>query len=499
MSDNDAQTARILRTIATVLGDGRLAALVTDPNLRVDLNMSVKLLDVLSRRASAQAVDVPSHERELNALAQEACELLGISVPLATTGTRLWSAGPMLVGHKSERDRLDDSIYARLSSELASDTDPARRAAARRIFSRFLEIEDAHASRLDPEHGARSFAPDRYTPPTATTPTSRVDAQRLTAYLRHRFPNAGLISASDVRPLVGGFSKDTILFHIDGDAPVAGPAVMRKDVPVHGLRVTAVDEFVLLQRCYHLGVPVPEPLWSESDPTWFDGAFIVVREVTGSNETAWSGDPDSCVRFADQLAHAMARIHAITAADLGVSDQVPTTAMEAELRHIAWIHQLYRTSVDILNPRIEAAFGWLFANVPYAEEAEPSLVHSGLGFHNLMMTDGNLIAILDWEVAHLGDPAGDLAYARQFIERIMPWGRFLACYRRHGGGEYTAEQDRYYAVWRNLRNACSATASIARYLGSDYESVKLPFTGLVNAPNFEMQALRSIAAALQAT
>jgi len=121
-----------------------------------------------------------------------------------------------------------------------------------------------------------------------------------------------------------------------------------------------------------------------------------------------------------------------------------------------------------------------------------SLVHCGLGFHNLLTENGNLNAVLDWEFTHFGDPGDDLGYIHQFIERVLPWSEFLAMYRAQGGARYTDEQDRFYAVWRSLRNACACMDSYKFYVDDNMPSVKLGTIGLIYGPRFELSGLREV-------
>jgi aminoglycoside phosphotransferase (APT) family kinase protein len=67
---------------------------------------------------------------------------------------------------------------------------------------------------------------------------------------------------------------------------------------------------------------------------------------------------------------------------------------------------------------LSCAFIWLKNHVP-ADSTSPVLVHSDVGFHNILTLDGKITALLDWEFTHLGDPSEDIAYGRQFVEPLM--------------------------------------------------------------------------------
>lgn len=77
-------------------------------------------------------------------------------------------------------------------------------------------------------------------------------------------------------------------------------------------------------------------------------------------------------------------------------------------------------------------FAWLRENIP-AAPPRASLIHGDAALSNFLIEDGRVTAILDWELAHIGDPAEELAYLRPSIEPILPWQEFLDHYERAGG------------------------------------------------------------------
>jgi thiamine kinase-like enzyme len=88
-------------------------------------------------------------------------------------------------------------------------------------------------------------------------------------------------------------------------------------------------------------------------------------------------------------------------------------------------------------------FTWLLANVP-VNPAKPVLVHGDFSPHNCMWLEDRLTAVIDWEGAHFGDPAEDLAYIRPHIKGRMDWGQFLAHYRACGGRPVSEADLDYY-------------------------------------------------------
>jgi aminoglycoside phosphotransferase (APT) family kinase protein len=79
------------------------------------------------------------------------------------------------------------------------------------------------------------------------------------------------------------------------------------------------------------------------------------------------------------------------------------------------------------------------------------MLHNDLGCHNFLIDDEELIAILDWEVAHLGNPAADLGYSRGWIEKMTTWDRFLDRYYAAGGFRVTDLTRNFYSIWCSIR------------------------------------------------
>ncbi|HKQ81452.1 MAG TPA: phosphotransferase family protein [Steroidobacteraceae bacterium] len=364
------------------------------------------------------------------------------------------------------------------------------------VFERFLEAEEAAVAAHDPGATAgvaENYKGGRTVLKSADAGEPLVTAATLTRYLKTRFPEVRDVHATDVRVLPGGFGKDTILFTIVGMVPCAGPVVIRKDLPVVPLGVSAVDEFPLLVALFRAGIPVPEPLWAEPDAVPLGSPFIVVRWMPGTVDVnSWVGDSAAVRRFANELARVMAQLHRIGPEDLGFPQLAGLTAAEGTRKVVLDMLALCNRDESLSNSRLELIFAWLLGRIPSAGGRSARLVHGDIGFHNLLIQDGRVTAVLDWEYAHFGDPGEDVAYCRPFVESVMPWPEFLQMYEAHGGVPYTDEQDRFYSVWRNARNAAGCVGGMRSFLAAPVGSIKLATAGIIFGPRFELEALRAI-------
>lgn len=268
-----------------------------------------------------------------------------------------------------------------------------------------------------------------------------------TAYLRQRFPDNATLTAQKVTTVPGGRSKGTILVDLIGDQ---GPQaiVVRRDFEASVTGTSVGYEYPIVCAAWEHGIPVPQPLWLENDTQAIGGRFIAFARVPGkAMGTLFSSDASPA--FLREFAGALAKVHTLDIDQTGLAHQLnlgneahPVRAMVQQFR------QRYRQSVPP-TPLMDAAFTWLDLQMDSLGQSR-CLVHGDAGLHNTMGDGDRLTALLDWELAHAGDPAEDLAYCKYLVERLMPWSEFMAAYRDHGGPAVSEERLRFFTVWRTL-------------------------------------------------
>lgn len=218
-----------------------------------------------------------------------------------------------------------------------------------------------------------------------------------------------------LRQLSGGASRETWQFAI-GERSLILQRQRSGDV-----RDMSVEVAVL--RASHAGgVPVPEVIAASSDVSELGAAYMVLSHVEGETiaRKILRDDTfaDARPKLAGDCAVALARLHSIDPASL---PQLPTTDQV----------QQYRTTLDTLgypHPAFELAFRWLEANRP--PTGPVAIVHGDFRLGNLMVGPEGLRAVLDWELAHIGDPLEDLGWLC-----VKAW-RFGSSKPVAGVGEY---------------------------------------------------------------
>ncbi|MCU1460049.1 MAG: putative kinase, aminoglycoside phosphotransferase family [Acidimicrobiales bacterium] len=203
------------------------------------------------------------------------------------------------------------------------------------------------------------------------------------------------------RRLSGGASRETWSF----DAVLAGgglvPLVFRREIARGVEPFRQSDEGALLRAAAKAGVPVPAVVL---DGELAGRPFLVMARVAG--ETI----PRRILRD-DGFAGARAELAAQCGAALAAIHTIPLDAVPALTREDPL--PFWRAMLDGLgrpHPAFELAFTWLGARQPASVGDRTTVVHGDFRNGNLIVGPEGLRAVIDWELAHLGDPMEDLGW-----------------------------------------------------------------------------------------
>jgi aminoglycoside phosphotransferase (APT) family kinase protein len=181
----------------------------------------------------------------------------------------------------------------------------------------------------------------------------------------------------------------------------------------------AVDrEYRLLSALHPLEFPVPRPLALCDDPDVIGAIFYVMEMARGrpyADGALPDFDPGSRRRMYEQLVDTLAELHTIdpVAADLADFGK-PGNYFERQVAR--WTRQYRDSQTDYL-PEMERLIAFLPATLP--EQSRTSIVHGDYRIDNVVFDgDGTLTAVLDWELATLGDPLADFSYLA--MQWVMP-------------------------------------------------------------------------------
>lgn len=290
----------------------------------------------------------------------------------------------------------------------------------------------------------------------------RITRETMTEYIRHNIPNAENVEVVNVKILPGGRSKYTIFISIRGSKELPEELVMRQDTGKAGIPTSVVDEFPILESAYAAGLPVAKPYYLEANKTALGGPFMLVGKLNGQAPGDYFSFPGGSRKLVESLAVTLGRMHTIDPSTIELPASHGQDHKAYMLNQIAYYRRQWEENALEPSPIIEYAFAWLDKECR-AEFGGPALVHGDIAPHNYLAIGDELTGIVDWEFAHIGDPAEDLAYRRQFFEQFMPWDDFLKLYYAQGAAPINERRMRMFTVWGLVRNFAFGAMNHRRY------------------------------------
>lgn len=198
-------------------------------------------------------------------------------------------------------------------------------------------------------------------------------------------------------PLAGGISAQTTALEIAGADGTTHKLVLRQHSEIerqHNPNIAA-DEFRLLKTLHAAGLPVPEPEVVDTSGAILPAPYLVLAYV--------EGETDSAPSDLHQLAGTLAAIHQV---DGAVFDFLPR---QADIYAAKFSQRPAMLDDSLDEGRIRDALETMW---PLPRTNSPALLHGDFWPGNVLWHAGEIVAVIDWEDAHTGDPLEDLGNAR---------------------------------------------------------------------------------------
>jgi aminoglycoside phosphotransferase (APT) family kinase protein len=240
---------------------------------------------------------------------------------------------------------------------------------------------------------------------------------RLERYLSQKLSAPDLI-VSHLARIPGGASRETYRFRASykhNGVLLDRGLILRRDPTASLIETERTTEFRAYQAFHKLGLPVPEPIALELDGVALERPFFIMEEITGcSVGSVIAPDPYAAHRekIGEQFFTTLGRIAKADPEALALADFDGPSSPDA-----CWSHEVARWEKVIEEderepqPIARAAIRWLKRNPP-TPARKICVVHGDYRSGNFLFdSDGNIRAILDWEMAHRGDPLEDLGWA----------------------------------------------------------------------------------------
>jgi aminoglycoside phosphotransferase (APT) family kinase protein len=306
-----------------------------------------------------------------------------------------------------------------------------------------------------------------------------LDVERLAIYLRQHL--TGFKSLLAVEQFPSGYSNLTYLLRLDDSPPREW--VLRR--PPFGANIKGghdmTREYRILNALRHTYHKVPTPLFYCEDDSVLGSPFYVMERVKGvilrnKLPRGFEIAPDLMQKICFALIEALVELHALDIttelSELGKPEGYTA-------RQVAGWTKRYQNALTDDCPDFEPITRWLAANLPARSDA--ALIHNDFRYDNAVLAPEDLtriVAVLDWEMATLGDPLTDvgttLAYwaepndpdvLRQFGLTALPGNldrqQFLDRYAEHSRRDVSGFL--FYYVYGIFKNVVIALQIYSRY------------------------------------
>jgi len=311
-----------------------------------------------------------------------------------------------------------------------------------------------------------------------------IEEKLVLVYQKHFSNFVELIS---VERLTGGASQETYQIRIktfDGELIHA----LRRSAGGEIAEITAehpglVTEAMLMGAAKLALVPVPDIYYVLQDEdelgagfimAWLEGETLGARIVRSEKyEKLRSGLAAECGRL-------LARIHAIDLDASNLSDHLTEVSPKEFVEQIWDKYQALETP----QPMIDYTARWLLDNLP--ENYQACLVHNDFRNGNLMVSEEKVVAVLDWELAHIGDPMRDLGWICVNSWRFgstLPVGGFgeyedlFKAYEKESGKAINRKSVKFWEVFGSFWWSVGCLGMAEHYRHGPDQSVERPAVG----------------------
>lgn len=311
--------------------------------------------------------------------------------------------------------------------------------------------------------------------------------QKLTALLRRVFPDFERLVSQ--KQLTAGASQETYRIVYQSKQGEKILALRRSQLEDEessvGFGSIGLDiESRLFQVAKRHDIPSPEILYTLIPSDDLGAGFMMnwLKGETLGHRITHSSKFDSIrPALARQAGEVLARIHGIDWGNENLDQHLNLISADTLLQKTYQQYQQLNTP----QPMVDYTWRWLEDNIP--ESTRVSLVHADFRNGNLMVNDDGIEAVLDWELAHLGDPHRDIGYlcvnSWRFGNRHLPVGGvgelddFISAYERVSDYKINRGAVKYWQVFGSFWWAVTTLSMTQDWRLGNTPSLERPVIG----------------------
>lgn len=297
----------------------------------------------------------------------------------------------------------------------------------------------------------------------------------------------GFKSLTTCTQLTAGASQETFRIEMSTENGEQLLALRRSPLTMRGEsiqgQINLKTEAHLLRIAAEAGIPVPGMLYVLQLEDGLGEGYLMEwleGETLGQRIVRSAQLADVRPHLAHQCGEALARIHTIDV-DTTLTQLLPTVSAQ-ELIHESW--DAYK-ALELPEPMIDYTARWLLENVP--RQSRNTLVHGDFRNGNLMIHPGGIRAVLDWELAQIGDPLRDLGWlcvnSWRFGKTTLPVGGFgtiedlLEGYESAAGIEVNRDHLTFWQVFGSFWWSVATLTMAATWRTGETPSLERPVIG----------------------
>jgi aminoglycoside phosphotransferase (APT) family kinase protein len=236
---------------------------------------------------------------------------------------------------------------------------------------------------------------------------------------RHLDPGARVIN---LKPLSGGASASTWQFDAEYSSGHEALILQLAAGTTYVAALSKTRQAQTQQTAFRLGIPTPEVRWIMDGDDGIGEGYVSRRvggETLGKRIVSDAVYTQARAAMPGQCGRILAAIHALPVSEFDGLSRLEPIAL---VNRVAGEHRGYGESL----PVFELAIRWLSQHLPKARPA--TLLHGDFRTGNLLVDPTGIAGVLDWELAHVGDPMEDLGWlcmnAWRFGQIDLPVGGF---------------------------------------------------------------------------
>lgn len=310
--------------------------------------------------------------------------------------------------------------------------------------------------------------------------------ERLGVYLSERWEEP--VTVTSIEQIPGGASRETYRVGLDTPAGRRG-VILRRDPKSSLIDTERALEYHTYEAVHRTDIPVPEPLILEEDPRHLDRAFSIMGEIPGCQSAvatlAEAPYADHRERIGARKWTLMGQLAALDIDELGVSGFMTNPVHPAAHELDYWAGVI---AADALHPQpvAEAAIRWLRRHMPAPAERR-CLVHGDFRSGNFLFDEhGDIHGILDWEMAHIGDPLEDLAWSldplwawpeRRLAGGLLPREQAIRIWEEASGMSVDRDAFRWWQVFASLKGVAIWISSTEDFVMGESKEPILALAG----------------------